>query len=93
MSLQASFVSAANLLDEQAPGLETGLSNVFQLNAANVPATDIPGARLGLVNLQTSESVGKFGNADFSSRLMNGLNLANLEQSGPAPVQAPGLSH
>ena len=93
MGLQTSFGSAANLLNEQAPGLETGLSNVFQLNAANVPATDLPGARLGLVNLQASESVGKFGNADFSSRLMGGLNLANLEQAAPAPVQAPGLSH
>ena len=93
MSLQANFGAAANLLNEQAPGLETGLSNVFQLNAANVPATDIPGARLGLVNLQASESIGRFGNANFSASLMDGLNLADLEQGAPAPVQAPGLSH
>lgn len=93
MSLQANFGAAANLLQEQAPGLETGLSNVFQLNAANIPATDLPGARLGLFNLQNSDSVGKFGNADFSSTLMQNLNINDLGQAGPAPLapSTPGL--
>jgi hypothetical protein len=91
MSLGHEFHSAANRGNEQLPGLETGLTNVFQLNAANVPATDIPGARLGLYNLQASESVGKFGNADLVSNMMT-LNIADLDRTGPAPAPAQGLN-
>lgn len=89
MSLQANFGSAANLLQDQAPGLETGLSNVFRLNAANIPSTDIPGARLGLFNLQNSDSVGKFGNASFSANLVQDLQLMNLEQAQTVPSFTP----
>lgn len=93
MSLKDNFGMAATRLQENAPGLEAGLTPVFHLNAANVPASDVPGARLGLVTLLDSQSVGRCGNADFSSRLMQGIQLADLEQSGPALAPTRGLTH
>jgi hypothetical protein len=92
MSLGQTFQSAATLLQERAPGLDTGLSNVFRLNAANLPDTgNDTQARLGLANLQNSNSVASFGNADFSSRLMAGLNMADMERTTMAPSIAPGM--
>ena len=92
MSLGKVFDSAATLLQERTPGLETGLSNVFQLNAANIPGSDIPGARLGLYNLQSSDSVAGFGNAKLGSQMM-GLNIADLDRAGAAPAPAQGFNN
>lgn len=92
MSLGHEFQSAATRGIEQLPGLETGLTNVFQLNAANVPASDIPGARLGLYNLQASDSLAKLsGNSDLGSRLMGGIDIADPQQ-GTAPAPARGFN-
>ncbi|MGZ9109413.1 MAG: hypothetical protein ACXW4B_11405 [Micavibrio sp.] len=89
MSLNQEFSNATNRGNEQLPGLETGLTNVFQLNAANVPATDIPGARLGLYNLQASETrTIVSGNSDLASRLMDGITITDPQQNvAPAPVR------
>lgn len=92
MSLGQTFHSAANLLQDRAPGLDTGLSNVFRLNAANLPDTGHDTqARLGLAALQNSNSVASFGNADFSSKLMSGINMADMERTTIAPSTAPGM--
>lgn len=92
MSLGQTFHNAATLLQEPAPGLETGLSNVFQMNAMKLPDTGNDAqARLGLANLQNSNSVASFGNADFSSKLMAGLNMADLDRTAIAPSIAPGM--
>jgi|GEM_PF-4416971 hypothetical protein len=92
MSLGQTFHSAANLLQERAPGLDTGLSNVFRLNAANLPDTGNDAqARLGLASLQNSNSVASFGNTDFSSKLMGNLNMAEMERATVAPSIAPGM--
>ncbi len=92
MTLGQSFHQAANALADRSPGLETGLSNVFRLNAANLPDTgnDIA-ARVGLANLHNSNSVTGFGNADLSARLMGAINMVDMDRNGAAPNTAPGM--